>query len=86
MTTNPAAGEVPAITCSTPIADLPQFLTVEEWRSIVRLSRSAAYAAIRAGHVRVQRFGRTIRIPREVLQSSARVGYQLRPHDERGTN
>jgi len=74
MNTDTTTGDVPAITFSTPLADLPQFLTVEEWRSIVRLSRSAAYAAVHAGHVRVQKFGRTIRIPREELLRTARIG------------
>ena len=73
MTTDTTTGDVPAITFSTPHAHLPQFLTVEEWRSIVRLSRSAVYAAVRTSHVRVQRFGRTIRIPRGELLRIAKV-------------
>ncbi|WP_068021038.1 helix-turn-helix domain-containing protein [Rhodoplanes sp. Z2-YC6860] len=41
----------------------PHVLTVEEWAARMRISRTAAYAAIRNGDVKVIRIGRTIRIP-----------------------
>jgi excisionase family DNA binding protein len=55
------------VTPHTPIEDLPQFLTVEEWRTFMRMGRSSAYDLIRRGIVPVVRWGRTVRIPREVV-------------------
>jgi excisionase family DNA binding protein len=55
------------ITPHTKIEDLPQFLTVEEWRTFMRIGRSSAYDLIRQGLVPVIRWGRTVRISREVV-------------------
>jgi excisionase family DNA binding protein len=55
------------VTPQTPIEDLPQFLTVEEWRTFMRIGRSSAYDLIRQGLVPAVRWGRTVRIPREVV-------------------
>ncbi|MBR1249180.1 helix-turn-helix domain-containing protein [Bradyrhizobium sp. AUGA SZCCT0169] len=45
----------------------PDVLTVEEWAAKMRISRSAAYDAVKNGDVAVIRIGRLIRIPnREV--------------------
>ena len=52
------------VTPQTPLEDLPQFLTVEEWRTFMRIGRSSAYDLIRQGLVPVVRWGRTLRIPR----------------------
>lgn len=41
----------------------PRVLTVEEWAEQMRVSRAAAYAAIKNGEVQVIRIGRLIRIP-----------------------
>jgi excisionase family DNA binding protein len=43
----------------------PRVLTVEEWADEMRISRGAAYAAVKNGDVKVIRIGRLIRIPRE---------------------
>ncbi len=56
------------VTPRTPLEDLPQFLTVEEWRTFMRIGRSSAYDLIRQGIVPVIRWGRTVRIPREAVQ------------------
>lgn len=55
------------ITPHTKIEELPQFLTVEEWRTFMRISRSLAYDLIRRGIVPAIRWGRTVRIPREAV-------------------
>jgi excisionase family DNA binding protein len=41
----------------------PDVLTVEEWAEKMRISRSAAYSAVKNGEVQVIRIGRLIRIP-----------------------
>jgi excisionase family DNA binding protein len=41
----------------------PDVLTVEEWAAKMRISRSAAYDAVKNGEVKVIRIGRLIRIP-----------------------
>ncbi len=46
---------------------LPQFLTVEEWRTFMRIGRSSAYDLIRQGLVPVVRWGRTVRISHEAV-------------------
>jgi excisionase family DNA binding protein len=56
------------ITPHTRVEELPQFLTVEEWRTLMRISRSLAYDLIRRGIVPAVRWGRTVRIPREAVQ------------------
>ena len=55
------------VTPQTPIEDLPQFLTVEEWRTFMRIGRSSAYDLIRQGLVPVVRWGRTVRISHEAV-------------------
>jgi excisionase family DNA binding protein len=52
-------------TPQTPLEDLPQFLTVEEWRTFMRIGRSSAYDLIRQGILPVIRLGGTVRISRE---------------------
>lgn len=42
-------------------------LTVEEWAAKMRISRSAAYDAVKNGDVKVIRIGRLIRIPNTSL-------------------
>jgi excisionase family DNA binding protein len=56
-----------SITPHTKVEELPQFLTVEEWRTFMRLGRSSAYELIRRGLVPTIRWGRAIRISREVV-------------------
>jgi excisionase family DNA binding protein len=42
-------------------------LTVEEWAKKMRISRSAAYDAVKNGEVKVIRIGRLIRIPNSAI-------------------
>ena len=51
----------------TPLEDLPQFLTVEEWRTFMRLGRSSAYDLVCRGVVPAIKWGRVLRIPREAI-------------------
>jgi len=53
------------------IAQLPELLTVAEFMRATRLGRTTAYALVRDGSLPVVRFGRTVRIPRDVLKSAA---------------
>lgn len=41
----------------------PDVLTVEVWAAKMRISRSAAYDAVKNGEIKVIRIGRLIRIP-----------------------
>lgn len=43
-------------------------LTVDEAAEILRIGRSAAYAAVRAGDIPSIRIGRSIRVPRHTLE------------------
>jgi excisionase family DNA binding protein len=45
----------------------PAVLTVEEAAALLRISRSAAYAAVAAGELPACRVGRTWRVPRHRL-------------------
>lgn len=45
----------------------PDVLTVEEWAAKMRISRSAAYDAVKNGNVKVIRIGRLIRIPNSAI-------------------
>lgn len=46
---------------------LPLVLTVEEAAAALRISRGAAYEAVRANEIPHVRIGRTIRVPRAAL-------------------
>lgn len=56
------------------VADLPDFLTVEETAAVLRIGRTSAYAEVRrwetthgrAGIASV-RFGRSVRVPKAVI-------------------
>lgn len=47
---------------------LPAVLTVEEAAEVLRIGRSAAYAAVRAGEIPSIKVGRSIRVPRHLLE------------------
>jgi excisionase family DNA binding protein len=46
------------------MTELPLVLTVPEVAKALRISRGAAYEAIRCGDIKSVRIGRTIRVPR----------------------
>jgi excisionase family DNA binding protein len=62
--------KVSAIDPSVAPDQLPFLMTVAEWRSYWRLSRSAAYGLVKSGAVPVVRIGRHIRIPRSACCES----------------
>lgn len=56
------------------IADLPDFLTVEETAAVLRIGRTSAYAEIRrwekhggSAGIPSVRFGRSVRVPKAVI-------------------
>ena len=50
-------------------AELLHVLTVEEAARLLRVGRSAAYEAVRAGEIPTIRIGRSIRVPRVALEA-----------------
>jgi excisionase family DNA binding protein len=50
------------------LADLPAVLTVEETADVLRIGRTAAYAAIRSGEIPCIKLGRSIRVPKHRLE------------------
>lgn len=52
----------------TALAGVPAVLTVEEAADLLRIGRSAAYAAVKAGDIPSIRVGRTLRVPRHRLE------------------
>ena len=52
----------------TPLADMPAVLTVEEAGELLRIGRSAAYQAVKAGEIPSIKVGRSIRVPRHRLE------------------
>lgn len=56
------------ITRQTPFVELPEFLSIEEFRAFVGIGRSCAYDLARRGEIPTVRFGRLLRIPREGLR------------------
>ena len=57
------------ITQATPVTDLPEFLSPEEFRIYVGIGRATCYDLLRRGEIPSVRFGRLIRIPKSVLQN-----------------
>jgi excisionase family DNA binding protein len=53
------------IAVTTPIEELPQFLSVLQVQKYLGIGRSAAYEFARQNGVRI---GRTVRIPRQAIQ------------------
>ena len=48
---------------------MPAVLTVEEAAGILRIGRSAAYAAVKSGDIPAIKVGRSLRVPRHKLES-----------------
>jgi len=55
------------ITPSTPLRELPEFLTPAQVQVYLQVGRSTIYELLRTGAIPSRRFGRQIRIPREAL-------------------
>ncbi len=53
---------------------LPAVLTVEEAAEVLRIGRSAAYAAVRAGEIPSIKVGRAIRVPTRRLEAMLGLG------------
>lgn len=53
----------------TCVAEMPDLLTVEEAATVLRIGRSAAYAAARRGELPTIRVGRILRVPRHRLEA-----------------
>jgi excisionase family DNA binding protein len=53
----------------TPFEALPEFLSPDEFRAYMGLSRSMVYELLRRGELPHQRFGKCIRIPKSALQA-----------------
>lgn len=49
------------------LSDLPLALTIEEAGAVLKLGRSASYAAARRGEIPTIRIGRSLRVPRQKL-------------------
>jgi excisionase family DNA binding protein len=64
MTIDPSA-----VDRRTAWADLPEFLSPEEFRAYVGLGRSTVYDLVRSGELPSVRFGRIIRIPKAALRT-----------------
>ena len=58
----------PAITRLTPVAALPEFLRVEEFATLLDVSRGTAYEMVKQGAVPAVRCGRLLRIPRSAVE------------------
>lgn len=52
----------------TPVEDLPEFLSPEEFRGYLGISRSTIYELLRKAEIPCVRFGRCIRIPKTALR------------------
>jgi len=50
-----------------PIAELPEFLSPEEFMAYIALSRSTVYDLLRRDEIPHVKFGRCIRIPKSAL-------------------
>ena len=61
----------PPLARSIPYELLPEFLTPEEFRQYLGLSRNGVYELLRRQQIPHVRFGRLIRIPKTALRTSA---------------
>jgi excisionase family DNA binding protein len=52
----------------TPYDDLPEFLTPDEFRHYISVSRNTIYELLRRNEIPHVRFGRAIRIPKVALR------------------
>ena len=59
------------VTRTTPIRELPEFLSPEEFRNYVGLGRSTVYDLLRRHEIPHVKFGRCIRIPKTALRCAS---------------
>jgi excisionase family DNA binding protein len=57
----------PAVDKRTSVEDLPEFMSPEEFRAYVGISRSTIYDLLRRNEIPHRKFGKRIRIPKTVL-------------------
>ncbi len=56
------------VTRTTPISELPEYLSPQEFRDYVGLGRSTVYDLLRRDEIPHVKFGRCSRIPKTALQ------------------
>lgn len=61
------------------LSEAPLVLTVEEAARVLRIGRSAAYAAVKSGDLPVIRVGRTVRVPRHLLEAMLGLHHDAQP-------
>ncbi len=61
-----------------PFDDLPEYLTPDEFREYLSLSRNTVYELLRRQEVPHKRFGRLIRIPKSALRHREAVAGEVR--------
>ena len=64
------------VTRHTPLADLAEFLRVDEVAAHLDCSKGTVYEAIRCGQLRHCRIGRLVRIPRDAVRDWATNGHR----------
>lgn len=57
------------VTRYTPLENLPQFLTVDEFCTYVKIGKSSGYGLIKKGIIPAKPFGRLLRIARSDLSN-----------------
>jgi excisionase family DNA binding protein len=56
-----------AVSRTTPLADLPEFLRVDECADVLGVGRGLVYGMVKSGELPSVRFGRLVRVPRAGL-------------------
>ena len=70
------------VTRQTPYEDLPQFLSVEEFRTFVGIGRSTVYDLLRREAIPFVRFGRVLRIPKTALRPYMEVNPESKAEND----
>lgn len=73
-----------AITRTTPRADWPELLTVDEAAAVLFVSRGLVYEMARTGALGSVKFGRLLRIPRTSIERLLDKAAASRPNGLRG--
>jgi excisionase family DNA binding protein len=61
-------------TTKTRLVDLPDVLRVEEVARILRIGRNAAYEGVRSGAIPSIKLGRSVRVPKALLERMLKEG------------